>query len=69
MEVAEKSNKLENPVGLYKSEESGQYIGAVDPIQADAFVTVGFTLVKEGLEAAKMTAKEIDDLTPKRKDA
>ena len=69
MEVAEKSSKKENPVGLYRSEESGQYIGALDPIQADAFVTVGFSLVKEGLDAAKMTAKEIDDLSSKRKDA
>ena len=57
-----------NPIGLYYSPESGQYLGSLDEIQSDAFLRVGFKLVKEGLEAAKMTAKEITEFDKQQKE-
>lgn len=63
----EQVGSTEYPIGLYKDKESGKYIGAIDPTQANAFVHVGFSLVKEGREAAMMSEKDIaalDSNTP-----
>ena len=48
-----------NPIGLYKDPQSGQTIGAIEEIQADAIVHLGFKLVEEGREAAMLSEKEI----------
>lgn len=53
-----------NPIGLYRDPESGQFVGAIDPIQADAFIQVGYKLFREGKEAAMMPQEDIDKLTP-----
>jgi hypothetical protein len=53
---------VENPIGLYRDPASGQFVGAIDPIQADAFVRTGFTLYKEGREAAMMSQETLDAL-------
>lgn len=61
------SSTTEYPIGLYVDKESGQYVGATDPQQANAFVHVGFTLYKEGREAAEMSQKDIDALDKRKK--
>ena len=58
----EKKDGPENPIGLYKDPQSGQYIGVINEIQADAVVQQGYRLVKEGHEAAVLTQAEIDKL-------
>lgn len=57
-----------NPEGLYKDPESGQHIGALDPIQADAMVQQGYQLVKEGREAAMTTQADLDELAAPKKE-
>lgn len=51
-----------NPIGLYRDPESGQYIGALEEVQADAFVRVGFKLVKPGRDAAMTSETELQQL-------
>lgn len=63
--MQETASKI-NPIGLYKDEKSGQYLGAVEEVQADAYIRVGFTLVKEGMEAAKMTQIDIEKLDKRK---
>jgi hypothetical protein len=58
----DESTSAVNPVGLYHDPESGQYIGAIDPIQADAFVRAGYQLHTEGRDAAMSSQEDIDAL-------
>ena len=58
----EKKDGAENPIGLYKDPQSGQVIGALNEVQGDAAVRLGFTLWKEGYEFAKMTDAQIAEL-------
>lgn len=46
-------------IGLYRHRESGQYIGAIDETQANAFRQWGYDLVAAGREAAMMSEEDI----------
>jgi hypothetical protein len=58
----EHNTNAEHPVGLYRDPESGQFVGAIDPIQADAMVRAGWVLFEAGREAAMATQEQIDVL-------
>ena len=64
----EKSGTAENPIGLYRNPD-GKEVGVLDPAAGDAVIRQGFTLVKEGVEAA-MTPESKDSKTeePKKGD-
>lgn len=49
-------------IGLYKDPASGQYLGAIDPIQAEAMVQQGWKLHTPGREAAESSEKDIATL-------
>lgn len=55
-------SQKDSPIGLYRDPESGNFAGAIDVQQANAFVRVGFKLVEEGREAAQTTEKELAKL-------
>jgi hypothetical protein len=49
--MQEKSTTV-NPIGLYKDPESGNFMGCIEEIQADAAKRAGYVLVESGREAA-----------------
>lgn len=51
-----------NPIGLYHDPASKQYVGATDPIQADAMIQQGWELHTEGRDAAMSSQEDIDAL-------
>jgi hypothetical protein len=55
----ERKDGQENPIGLYKDPQSGTFIGAIEEVQADAFVQLGYKLVEAGREAATLSDKQI----------
>lgn len=65
-QAAEVSNVSENPIGLYKHPD-GFKVGALEPAAADAIVRQGFTLEKEGREAA-MTPDKVESKDEPKKD-
>lgn len=56
---AMETSPAQNPVGLYKQEASGKYVGCLDAAAADAAVRVGFQLVEVGRDAAMKTDAEL----------
>lgn len=62
--MKDETSSSENPIGLYRDSASGTEIGAIDPVQADAYVRLGYKLVKEGREAAMKPQAEMDGAAP-----
>jgi hypothetical protein len=58
-QAKEVSGSAENPVGLYKHPD-GFFVGVLDPAGGDAVVRQGFTLYKEGREAAMTPEKPVE---------
>lgn len=51
-----------HPIGLYHDPASKQYVGAIDPIQADAMIQQGWVLHTAGRDAAMSSQEDIDAL-------